>query len=99
MFVQFHPDMREETFLRALIDCFQAVGGVPWAVVTDNLKTAVLGRDLANHPVWNPAYQKLAAEFKFLPQACAPAAGNQKGSVENLVKFVKGNAPFGADLS
>lgn len=91
MFVQFHTDMREETFLRALIDCFRAIGGVPWVVVTDNLKTAVLGRDLANQPVWNPAYQKLAAEFKFLPQACSPAAGNQKGSVENLVKFVKGN--------
>ncbi len=91
MFVQFHTDMREETFLRALVDCFGAIGGVPWVVVTDNLKTAVLGRDVANQPVWNPAYQKLAAEFKFLPQACTPAAGNQKGSVENLVKFVKGN--------
>jgi hypothetical protein len=51
----------------------------------------VLGRDASNQPIWNPAYQKLAAEFKFLPEACAPAAGNQKGSVENLVKFVKGN--------
>jgi transposase len=91
MFVQFHSDMREETFLRALIDCFLAIGGVPWVVVTDNLKTAVLGRDATNQPVWNPAYQKLAAEFKFLPEACAPAAGNQKGSVENLVKFVKHN--------
>jgi transposase len=91
MFVQFHTDMREETFLRALIDCFLAIGGVPWVVVTDNLKTAVLGRDASNQPVWNPAYQKLAAEFKFLPEACAPAAGNQKGSVENLVKFVKHN--------
>jgi len=91
MFVQFHADLREETFLRALIDCFTAIGGVPWVVVTDNLKTAVLGRDVANQPVWNPAYQKLAAEFRFLPQACTPAAGNQKGSVENLVKFVKGH--------
>lgn len=91
MFVQFPPDMREETFLHALIDCFLAIGGVPWVVVTDNLKTAVLGRDATNQPIWNPAYQKLAAEFKFLPEACAPAAGNQKGSVENLVKFVKGN--------
>jgi transposase len=91
MFVQFHSDMREETFLRALVDCFLAIGGVPWVVVTDNLKTAVLGRDATNQPVWNPAYQKLAAEFKFLPEACAPAAGNQKGSVENLVKFVKHN--------
>ncbi len=91
MCVQFHTDMREETFLRALIDCFLAIGGVPWVVVTDNMKTAVLGRDATNQPIWNPAYQKLAAEFKFLPEACAPAAGNQKGSVENLVKFVKHN--------
>ena len=91
MFVRFAHDMQEETLLRLLIECFQTIGGVPWVVVTDNMKTAVLGRDASNQPIWNPAYQKLAAEFKFLPEACAPAAGNQKGSVENLVKFVKGN--------
>jgi hypothetical protein len=55
------------------------------------MKTAVLGRDEQHQPVWNPAYQKLAVEFKFHPEACAPASGNQKGAVENLVKFVKGN--------
>jgi hypothetical protein len=60
-------------------------------VVTDNMKTAVLGRNAQHEPVWNPAYQKLAVEFKFHPEACAPASGNQKGAVENLVKFVKGN--------
>src|SRR6266536_3649735 len=27
----------------------------------------------------------------FHPDVCAPASGNQKGAVENLVKFVKGN--------
>jgi transposase len=90
MFVSFHTDMREETLLRCLIACFQAMGGVPWVVVTDNMKTAVLGRNEHHEPVWNPAYQKLAVEFKFHPEACAPAAGNQKGAVENLVKYVKG---------
>ena len=91
MFVRFTHDMQEETLLRLLIECFQTIGGVSWVVVTDNMKTAVLGRDASNQPIWNPAYQKLAAEFKFLPEACAPASGNQKGSVENLVKFVKAN--------
>jgi transposase len=91
MFVRFTYDMQEETLLRLLIECFQTIGGVPWVVVTDNMKTAVLGRDASNQPIWNPAYQKLAAEFKFLPEACAPASGNQKGAVENLVKFVKGH--------
>jgi transposase len=50
------------------------------------MKTAVLGRNEHHEPVWNPAYQKLAVEFKFHPEACAPASGNQKGAVENLVK-------------
>jgi transposase len=91
MFVSFQSDMREETLLRCLIACFQTIGGVPWAVVTDNMKTAVLGRDEHHQPIWNPAYQRLAVEFKFHPDVCAPASGNQKGSVENLVKYVKGN--------
>jgi transposase len=91
MYVSFHTDMREETLLRCLIACFTTIGGVPWVVVTDNMKTAVLGRDEQHEPVWNPAYQKLAVEFKFHPEACAPASGNQKGAVENLVKYVKGN--------
>jgi transposase len=91
MYVSFHTDMREETLLRCLIACCAEIDGVPWAVVTDNMKTAVLGRDEQNQPIWNPAYQKLAVEFKFHPDVCAPASGNQKGAVENLVKFVKGN--------
>jgi transposase len=91
MDVSFHRDMQEETLLRCLIACFQTIGGVPWVVVTDNMQTAVLGRNAQHEPVWNPAYQKLAVEFKFHPEACAPASGNQKGAVENLVKFVKGN--------
>ena len=91
MFVTFQKDMREETLLRCLMAWFVEISGIPWVVVTDNMKTAVLGRDDGHQPIWNPAYQKLAAECKFLPEACAPASGNQKGSVENLVKFVKGN--------
>src|SRR5437899_573149 len=60
MYVSFHRDMREETLLRCLIACFQELDGVPWAVVTDNMKTAVLGRTAQHEPIWNPAYQKLA---------------------------------------
>lgn len=90
MYVSFHTDMREETRLGCLIACFTTIDGVPWAVVTDNMKTAVLGRDEGHQPIWNPAYQKLAVEFKFHPDVCAPASGNQKGAVEND-QFVKAN--------
>jgi transposase len=87
----FHTHMREETRLRCLLACFSEIDGVPWAVVTDTMKTAVLGRDEQNQPIWNPAYQKGAVAVKFHRDVCAPASGNQKGAVENLGKFVKGN--------
>lgn len=91
MFVRFTREMREETLLRCIIACFVELDGVPWAVTSDNMKTITLGRDPHNQPIWQPAFQKFAAEFRFHPSLCAPAAGNQKGAVENLVKYVKGN--------
>ncbi len=95
MFVCFTTDMREETLLRCLIAAFTAIGGVPWVVTTDNMKTAVLGRDTHNQPIWHPAFARLAAEFRFHPEACTPGAPNQKGAVENLVKFVQTNCLAG----
>jgi hypothetical protein len=53
------------------------------------------GRDSAGQPVWTPALLHLAGEFGFHPQACDPGAGNQKGSVESLVKWVTGNFLLG----
>src|ERR671932_970918 len=89
--VRFTSDMRQETLLRGLVDCFLALGWVPWVLVFDNMKTVTSGRDAANQPLWTPALLQLASDFGFHPQACDPGAGNQKGSVESLVKWVKGN--------
>jgi transposase len=91
MFVRFTQEMHEETLLRCIIACFVELEGVPWAVTSDNMKTITLGRDEQNQPIWHPAFQKFAAEFGFHPSLCAPRAANQKGAVENLVKYVKGN--------
>jgi len=91
MWVRFTTDMRQETFLRGLIDCCAAMGFVPWVCVFDNLKVATSGRDDQYQPIWTPALLHVAAELGFHPEACTPGAANQKGSVESLVKFVKGN--------
>src|SRR5688500_13686713 len=82
-------DMRQETLLRGLIDCFGALGWVPWVVVFDNMRTVTTGRDATGQAIWHPALLQLAAEFGFHPEACAVGAANQKGSVESLVKWVK----------
>ena len=89
--VRFTADMRQETLLRGLVDCFLALGWVPWVLVFDNMKTVTTGRDATDQPIWTPALLQLASDFGFHPQACDPGAGNQKGSVESLVKWVKGN--------
>ncbi len=91
VWVRWTQDMRQETLLRGLVDCFVALGWVPWVLVFDNMKTVTSGRDSSGQPVWTPALLQLAGEFGFHPQACDPGAANQKGSVESLVKWVKGN--------
>jgi transposase len=89
--VSWTTDMRQETLIRGLVACVLTLGFVPWVLVFDNMKTVTSGRDAQHQPIWTPALRQLAAEFGFHPQACDPGAGNQKGSVESLVKWVKGN--------
>jgi hypothetical protein len=89
--VLFTNEMRQETLFRGLVACFNALAFVPWVLVFDNMKTVTTGRDAQAQPIWHPALLQLAAEFDFHPEACWPASGNQKGSVESLVKFVKKN--------
>lgn len=90
-FVRFTRDMRQETLLRGLVDCVCALGWAPWVLVFDNMKTVTSGRDPQFQPIWTPALRQLAQEVGFHPEACTPGAGNQKGSVESLVKWVKGS--------
>jgi transposase len=91
VWVRFTRDMRQETLFRGLVDCFCALGFVPWVLVFDNMKTVTTGRDDQEQPIWHRSLLQLAAEFDFHPVACWPESGNQKGSVESLVKFVKTN--------
>jgi transposase len=93
--IDFTGDMRQETLFRGLVECVLALGWVPWVLVFDNMKTVTSGRDSGGQPIWTPALLQFAGEFGFHPQACDPGAGNQKGSVESLVKWVKGNFLLG----
>ncbi|MBV9596576.1 MAG: hypothetical protein JOZ87_06900 [Chloroflexi bacterium] len=37
VWVRFTTDMRQETLFRRLVDCFNALGFVPWVLVFDNM--------------------------------------------------------------
>jgi transposase len=84
------PDEREEALIRALLVAFEAFGGVPLVTVWDNPKTVVLSRkgDLI---VWNAILGQVALDYRFAPELCWPRSGQQKGTVENLVGWVKGS--------
>ena len=99
VWVRFTDDMRQETLFRGLAAALVTMACVPWVLVFDNMKTVTSGRDDANQPLWTPALRQFAAECGFHPEACAPAAGNQKGAVESLVKWVKGNFLAGREFA
>jgi transposase len=87
--VRWTPNMTLEPLLRGLLEIVAELGGIPWAWVFDNMKTVTLGRTGDGTPRWNPVFARFAAELGFHAELCDPYAPQQKGSVENLVKFVK----------
>jgi transposase len=85
-------DEGAETLVRTLLAHFIGFGGVPLCAVFDRPKTVALtwGKD-GTIREWNPIFAHAAMEIGFTAEVCWPHAGNQKGSVENMVGWVKGS--------
>ncbi|MDE0027024.1 MAG: hypothetical protein OXP69_21640 [Spirochaetaceae bacterium] len=86
------PNQVAETLIRTLADHFVAFGGVPLCAVFDRPKTVAL-KWAKNGEVteWNPIFAYAALELGFTAEVCWPRRANQKGSIENLVGWVKGS--------
>lgn len=82
---------RTETIVRCLARDFVAFGGLPLLAVFDRPKTIVKkggkGRDVE---AWNATFAQAIVDIGVGVEMCAPRSGNQKGSVERLVGWVKG---------
>ncbi len=84
------PNEKVESLIRALLKAFESFGGVPLRAVFDNPKTIVLSR--AQGVIeWNPTFVHVPVDYGFGVELCWPRRANQKGSVENLVGWVKGS--------
>ena len=81
---------RVEPLIRALLQAFESFGGVPLRAVFDNPKTIVLSRG-KGAVEWNPTFAHVPVDYGFGVELCWPRRANQKGSVENLVGWVKGS--------
>jgi transposase len=86
------PDERVETLVRRLVDHFVGFGGVPLVSVFDRPKTVALhwAKD-GTVTEWNSTFAAVMLDLGVGVEVCWPARGNQKGSVENLVGWVKGS--------
>lgn len=83
--------MREtlEMVLDAHLQAFEFFGGACRRGIYDNLKTVVNKVLMGKNRVFNRRFQTLASHYLFEPVACTPAAGWEKGQVENQVGFVR----------
>jgi hypothetical protein len=85
-------DERVETIVRCLARDFVAFGGLPLMAVFDRPKTIVRksgkGRDVE---AYNATFAQAIVDIGVGVEMCAPRSGNQKGTVERLVGWVKGS--------
>lgn len=81
---------RVETIVRCLVRDFASFGGLPLMAVFDRPRTIVQkagkGRDVVQ---WNATFAQAMVDIGVGVEMCAPRSGNQKGSVERLVGWVK----------
>lgn len=82
---------RIECLLDGLTEAFRFFGGLPRRLVLDNTSLAVKevlrGRERVEHRRFESWRGELSLHVDF----CAPAKGNEKGSVEGGVKYVRNN--------
>ena len=78
-----------EMVLDAHLRAFAFFGGGCRRGIYDNLKTVVTKVLMGKDRIFNRRFQNLASHYLFEPVACTPAAGWEKGQVENQVGVVR----------
>lgn len=86
-YVEAVPSQRIADFTSALANCLHALGGVPLAVVSDNLKAAVV-KSHRYEPDINATLQQLANHYGTTIVPTRAYKPKDKGAVENQVKII-----------
>ena len=89
-YVEFFPNAKQENLFIGMIHAFQYMG-IPQYVLTDNMKSVVVKRNLEGHPIWQKDYEAFMKAVGFQTKLCKPRHPFTKGKVERLVRFVKEN--------
>jgi len=88
LYLEFFFDQRMENFLRGHIHAFEDWKGLPRILLYDNLRSVVLERrGDAIH--FHPRLVELSAHYHFAARPCQVGAGNQKGRVERVIRYIR----------
>lgn len=90
IYVEFTRSEKFEEFIRCHENAFKFFGGVPRECWYDNLKTAVSDR-IDGLIRFNSRFMAYMAHHGVRPHACNVARGNEKGRVEDLIKYIRMN--------
>ena len=91
-YTQFFPSQNQECLLEGLKRVFERIGGVPPRLRFDNLSTAVAKVLEDGERELTEGFTRFMLHYRFRAEFCNPAAGNEKGNVENKVGYSRRNA-------
>jgi len=90
IYVEFTRSEKFEEFIRCHEAAFRFFGGVPKECWYDNLTSAVSDR-MGSLIRFNGRFMAYMAHHGVHPHACNVARGNEKGRVEDLIKYIRMN--------
>lgn len=90
IYVEFTRSEKFEEFIRCHENAFKYFGGVPRECWYDNLATAVSDR-MGGLIRFNARFMAYMGHHGVRPHACNVARGNEKGRVEDLIKYIRMN--------
>lgn len=82
-----HRDL--QTLFRCHMQAFAEIGGVPIEILSDRMKTAVIGEDAEGQVVYDRSLLALAKHYGFLPKACRTYRAKTKGKVERPFSYIR----------
>lgn len=88
-FAYFTTSMDKAMLQRAHQEAFASLGGVPHAILYDNMRTVTTGRDGEGKPIWQKNFADFAGRYGFRPSCARPYRAKTKGKVERTIGFIR----------
>ncbi|HYE10429.1 MAG TPA: IS21 family transposase, partial [Patescibacteria group bacterium] len=90
-YVRAYPFLKQEAFFDGHRKCFDFMGGVPYEIAYDNLKSAVKNILKGHEREEQDQFISLRTHYLYNTNFCKPAKGSEKGGVESAVKYIQQN--------